>query len=72
MELIVGRAGSKRNEFELPLFDIAIIQASTRNFSIYKKIGEGGFGPVYKVNYYFSFVNYITNNIWNIDTRLKI
>ncbi|KAK7302652.1 hypothetical protein RJT34_13545 [Clitoria ternatea] len=44
----VGRARSERNEFDLPLFEIAIIEAATRNFSIYNKIGEGGFGPVYK------------------------
>jgi len=39
------------NEFELPMFEIAMIEAATRNFSSYNKIGEGGFGPVYKVNY---------------------
>ncbi|XP_029130337.1 G-type lectin S-receptor-like serine/threonine-protein kinase At4g27290 isoform X1 [Cajanus cajan] len=47
-EFGVGRARSERNEFKLPLFDIAVIEAATGNFSIYNKIGEGGFGPVYK------------------------
>jgi len=28
-----------------------MIEAATGNFSSYNKIGEGGFGPVYKVNY---------------------
>ncbi|XLT38581.1 hypothetical protein HN873_069873, partial [Arachis hypogaea] len=39
---------SERNEYELPLFEIAIIEAATMNFSVYNKIGEGGFGLVYK------------------------
>ncbi|XP_016899047.1 receptor-like serine/threonine-protein kinase SD1-8 isoform X1 [Cucumis melo] len=33
------------NELEMP---IAVIEAATNNFSISNKIGEGGFGPVYK------------------------
>ncbi|XP_027932221.1 G-type lectin S-receptor-like serine/threonine-protein kinase At4g27290 isoform X1 [Vigna unguiculata] len=44
----VGRVRSERNEFELPMFEIAMIEAATRNFSSCNKIGEGGFGPVYK------------------------
>ncbi|KAK7328006.1 hypothetical protein VNO77_22100 [Canavalia gladiata] len=31
-----------------PLFDIETILAATNNFSLENKIGEGGFGPVYK------------------------
>lgn len=63
IQLSVGRERSQRNEFELPLFEIAIIEAATRNFSMCNKIGEGGFGPVYKVNYYFSVVEYKENDI---------
>ncbi|XP_022642912.1 G-type lectin S-receptor-like serine/threonine-protein kinase At4g27290 isoform X2 [Vigna radiata var. radiata] len=44
----VGRVRSERNEFELPMFEIGMIEAATGNFSNYNKIGEGGFGPVYK------------------------
>uniref|UniRef100_A0A803NYW6 Receptor-like serine/threonine-protein kinase n=1 Tax=Cannabis sativa TaxID=3483 RepID=A0A803NYW6_CANSA len=33
---------------ELPLFDIKTIAAATDNFSIDNKLGEGGFGSVYK------------------------
>ncbi|KAK7257273.1 hypothetical protein RIF29_31124 [Crotalaria pallida] len=33
---------------ELPLFDLSTIIAATNNFFIKNKIGEGGFGPVYK------------------------
>ncbi|KAA8526893.1 hypothetical protein F0562_008878 [Nyssa sinensis] len=34
---------------ELPLFDYATIAKATNNFSVSNKLGEGGFGPVYKV-----------------------
>ncbi|XP_022866425.1 G-type lectin S-receptor-like serine/threonine-protein kinase SD1-1, partial [Olea europaea var. sylvestris] len=34
---------------ELPLFDLQAITKATDNFSINCKLGEGGFGPVYKV-----------------------
>ncbi|XP_058197206.1 G-type lectin S-receptor-like serine/threonine-protein kinase At4g27290 isoform X2 [Rhododendron vialii] len=35
-------------DLELPLFDLATISTATNNFSYENKIGEGGFGPVYK------------------------
>jgi hypothetical protein len=37
-------------DFELPIFDQATILRATNNFSFDNKLGEGGFGPVYKVN----------------------
>ncbi|KAK9133679.1 hypothetical protein Scep_013207 [Stephania cephalantha] len=36
------------NELELPLLNFDIVSAATGNFSFGNKIGEGGFGPVYK------------------------
>lgn len=36
-------------ESELPLFDIDVIAQATNNFSDTNRLGEGGFGPVYKV-----------------------
>nr|POE93120.1 g-type lectin s-receptor-like serine/threonine-protein kinase rks1 [Quercus suber] len=39
--------GTRRNS-NLPLFDLRIIIAATDNFSITNKLGQGGFGPVYK------------------------
>ncbi|KAM0908032.1 hypothetical protein ACQ4PT_015739 [Festuca glaucescens] len=33
---------------ELPLMDLASIHAATSNFSTANKLGEGGFGPVYR------------------------
>lgn len=38
------------DDLELPLFDLGTIAAATDNFSILNKLGEGGFGPVYKVS----------------------
>ncbi|XP_034932215.1 G-type lectin S-receptor-like serine/threonine-protein kinase At4g27290 isoform X2 [Populus alba] len=35
-------------DLELPVFDFATIAIATSNFSGANKIGEGGFGPVYK------------------------
>ncbi|XP_031118385.1 G-type lectin S-receptor-like serine/threonine-protein kinase At4g27290 isoform X1 [Ipomoea triloba] len=39
---------STQQDFELPLFDLSTISRATDNFSLNNKIGEGGFGPVYK------------------------
>lgn len=38
-----------KEEFELPLFQLSTITRATDNFSVNNKVGEGGFGPVYKV-----------------------
>ncbi|PHT50739.1 G-type lectin S-receptor-like serine/threonine-protein kinase [Capsicum baccatum] len=37
-----------KEDFELPLFQLSTITRATDNFSPNNKIGEGGFGPVYK------------------------
>ncbi|KAI4346137.1 hypothetical protein L6164_013212 [Bauhinia variegata] len=37
-----------KEDMDLPLFDMSIIATSTDNFSNKNKIGEGGFGCVYK------------------------
>ncbi|XP_073148423.1 G-type lectin S-receptor-like serine/threonine-protein kinase At4g27290 [Henckelia pumila] len=39
---------NKHKELELPLFKLATILKATNCFSIENKLGEGGFGPVYK------------------------
>lgn len=38
---------------ELPLFDFNSILVATNNFNIENKLGEGGFGSVYKVIVFF-------------------
>jgi len=42
--------GGGKNDMELLIFDLAAIANATDNFSNKKKLGEGGFGPMYKVN----------------------
>ncbi|KAI3675479.1 hypothetical protein L1987_85069 [Smallanthus sonchifolius] len=41
-------------DLELPLFVLSTILKATNDFSINNKLGEGGFGPVYKVLYYMT------------------
>jgi hypothetical protein len=37
------------NSGEMHYFNLSTMQAATNNFSDANKLGEGGFGPVYKV-----------------------
>ncbi|KEH32835.1 G-type lectin S-receptor-like serine/threonine-protein kinase At4g27290 isoform X2 [Medicago truncatula] len=37
-----------QQDFELPFFNISTMISATNDFSNYNKLGEGGFGPVYK------------------------
>ncbi|XP_020577396.1 receptor-like serine/threonine-protein kinase SD1-8 isoform X2 [Phalaenopsis equestris] len=39
---------SRGKEMELPAFDMSAIENATNNYSDENKLGEGGFGPVYK------------------------
>ena len=40
----------KKEDMELSIFDMTTISNATNNFSSSNKLGEGGFGFVYKVN----------------------
>ncbi|CAA2987153.1 G-type lectin S-receptor-like serine threonine-kinase At4g27290 isoform X1 [Olea europaea subsp. europaea] len=40
--------GSSSKDIELPLFDLSTISKATNNFSINNKLGQGGYGLVYK------------------------
>ena len=44
-----GDGKDKSKDSSLPLFSFASVTAATENFSMQCKLGEGGFGPVYKV-----------------------
>ncbi|MFS7984378.1 putative non-specific serine/threonine protein kinase [Helianthus anomalus] len=39
----------KEEDMEQPIFSFSTIANATANFSLDNKLGEGGFGPVYKV-----------------------
>ncbi|PHU13120.1 hypothetical protein BC332_20050 [Capsicum chinense] len=45
---------SRHEDFELPVFDLLTLTNATDNFSFANKIGEGGFGQVYKVETFSS------------------
>lgn len=44
-----GHNEGTAQDLDLPLFDLAAIINATDDFSIHNKLGEGGYGPVYKV-----------------------
>jgi hypothetical protein len=43
----------REKDAELPLFNYKSVLAATNNFLAVNKLGEGGYGPVYKVHYIF-------------------
>ena len=54
------RIDEDNKETELAMFDLATIADATDNFSSKNKLGEGGFGPVYKVLYFILFLEMIS------------
>ncbi|XP_043810805.1 G-type lectin S-receptor-like serine/threonine-protein kinase At4g27290 isoform X2 [Manihot esculenta] len=51
MRSVIGRGyydQSRNEDLELPIVDLMTIMKATDNFSSENKLGEGGFGPVYK------------------------
>ncbi|XP_057997005.1 G-type lectin S-receptor-like serine/threonine-protein kinase At4g27290 isoform X2 [Hevea brasiliensis] len=47
-KVTVNEDEGQDDELELPVYEFSSIQFATNNFSVANKIGEGGFGPVYK------------------------
>jgi hypothetical protein len=41
--------GTDGNDLSLPLFHASVISSATNNFALANKLGEGGFGTVFKV-----------------------
>ncbi|KAJ7981664.1 receptor kinase 1 [Quillaja saponaria] len=52
----------QEEDLELPLYGLSKIARATGNFSINNKLGEGGFGPVYMVNFLY-------DNLRSIKTK---
>lgn len=50
---------SDDEDLELPLFDLSTILKATNNLSVDVKLGEGGYGPVYKVMFNSIYVVHI-------------
>lgn len=46
---VTNRLEAGKEDFNLPMFSYASVSKATDNFSAETKLGEGGFGPVYKV-----------------------
>lgn len=46
---VAGTRDNLNYELELPLFSLVTVMNATDNFCCENKLGEGGFGPVYKV-----------------------
>jgi hypothetical protein len=57
---------------DLPTIPLTVIQQSTDNFSELYKLGEGGFGPVYKVqkNWIYKPRNAFMTFLYNFDMVL--
>jgi len=67
-ELTEANRGAKvKKEVKLPLFSFQSVAAATDNFSQGNKLGEGGFGPVYKacLNTLLSNIFFRANNLYS-------
>jgi hypothetical protein len=56
---------------EYQVFDFNILKIATENFSDANKLGEGGFGPVYKVPYTLHLVDFTYFFLLLLLTDLK-
>lgn len=50
MSKAFGIADNQATVEEVPLFEIEEVVKATNNFHDTNKLGQGGFGPVYRVN----------------------
>ncbi|KAL8244703.1 hypothetical protein R6Q59_010961 [Mikania micrantha] len=52
MKRQVSSYDGRKEDIDLPFFSLPTIAKSTSNFSVTNKLGQGGFGPVYKMHEY--------------------
>ena len=62
--------GTEAKVLDLPLFDLGTVADATGSFSIENKLGEGGFGPVYKVGNRPSLAVYSFTNLAALNQKL--
>ena len=58
----IGESGQASGH-ELPLFNFICISLATNNFSEGNKLGQGGFGPVYKVSATVKLCKMLIHNV---------
>lgn len=62
---------SNIDELELPLFDFSTVAMATNDFSDENKLGQGGFGSVYKViSSSFPWIEITEALNYNVDSSL--
>ncbi|KAI8557685.1 hypothetical protein RHMOL_Rhmol04G0029100 [Rhododendron molle] len=63
---------SRKKEVDLPRFNFASVSAATDNFSDANKLGEGGFGPVYKVRFTVGVEHRTDDHFFNLACYFAI
>ena len=58
-------------DLEVPFFNLATIDIATNNFSSDNKLGEGGFGLVYKVNIQDNFIKTTEKQLSTYSISIK-
>ncbi|KAG8375903.1 hypothetical protein BUALT_Bualt09G0007500 [Buddleja alternifolia] len=63
-----GKYNSRNHgkDLDLPFFDLSVIQKATNDLSDKNKLGEGGFGPVYKFSLGSFSTNYLYLQAWTL------
>lgn len=66
---VVGGEDFKRNAADLQVFSFAEIEKATNKFAFVNKLGQGGYGPVYKVHIKASFIHEFNLYSWELESE---